>query len=195
MTPYQAYTEYVALKNHFTQKKYDYVKYNGKLKSTSQKTFEARNDKYLFAKLAKKKDVRGFLISNFIEYGAKKWIGELINNEEADRIYNEWLKRNQSLSYVFKTELEYLNRDFNSNFLCNDDSHPKLLKLYLSKKISLETLLILCDLTECIKMWNVKMASDLVWAEVEMKLTKYSCFFKYDREKIRKIVIDMFSER
>ena len=30
MTPYQVYTEYLALKSHFTNKNYDYFKYNKK---------------------------------------------------------------------------------------------------------------------------------------------------------------------
>jgi hypothetical protein len=29
MDPFEAYCKYIALKNHFTQKNYDYFKYNG----------------------------------------------------------------------------------------------------------------------------------------------------------------------
>lgn len=191
MTAYQAYVEYVALKNHFTQKNYDYLKYNGKVKSANPKSFESRRDKYMFEKLAKKDDIKGFLIANFL--CGTKWVGDLVTNDKAESIYKEWLKRKQSLTYVFKTELDHLDADFNENFKCNQ-GHPKLLRLYLSGKVSIETLKILCDLTNCIRVWNLEMTSDPVWEEVEKKLIKYNSFFSYDAEKMKTIVVDKFSE-
>ena len=50
MEAFQAYKTYVAIKNHFTSKTYDFFKYNGRTKA-SRSTFEKRNDKYFFSKL------------------------------------------------------------------------------------------------------------------------------------------------
>ena len=64
--PYDAYVKYLALKSHFSQKNYDYIKYNGKVKAW-RTTFETRKDKYFFYKLSKMKDPVEFLIANFID--------------------------------------------------------------------------------------------------------------------------------
>jgi len=47
VTPYQVYTEYLALKSHFTNKNYDYFKYNKKVRATLT-SFNRRKDKYFF---------------------------------------------------------------------------------------------------------------------------------------------------
>jgi len=65
MSAFECYKEYVALKNHFTQKSYDYVKYNGKT-SVKADSFNSRKDKIFFEKLAKHKDPKGFLIANLV---------------------------------------------------------------------------------------------------------------------------------
>ena len=46
MTPYQVYTKYIALKNHFTQKNYDYFTYGGKVRA-KETSFEVRKDQGL----------------------------------------------------------------------------------------------------------------------------------------------------
>ena len=63
MTAFECYKEYVDLKNHFTKPSYDYFKYNGRVKVSLDK-FEQRKDRFLFAKLAKKTDLEGFLVAN-----------------------------------------------------------------------------------------------------------------------------------
>ena len=50
MTPFEAYCEYVSLKNHFTQSGYDYFKYNGKTR-LKPATFQKRKDRIFFEKL------------------------------------------------------------------------------------------------------------------------------------------------
>ena len=66
MTGYEAYKEYLALKNHFTLDNYDYIKYNGRV-SASESSFLKRKDKFFFTKLGKKFDgeeLKYFLVSN-----------------------------------------------------------------------------------------------------------------------------------
>jgi hypothetical protein len=191
MTPFEAYREYIALKSHFTSKNYDYVKFNGKLKTASIDSFHNRKDKIFFMRLAKHKDVKGFLISNFIE--SNSWVGDLAYNEVAEKNYLSWQKRLQSLSYVFKNDLSKLKEDFDSNIIVEDNTHPYLLKLFLRKEITFETLVILVDLVKCYSHWNKQMKNDPVWKDVGLKIKKYSKFLSYDRNKIREIVVDMFS--
>ena len=53
--PFDAYKQYLSLKNHFTKEKYDYHKYCGKSRATVQ-SFYKRKDRFWFEKLARNKD-------------------------------------------------------------------------------------------------------------------------------------------
>jgi hypothetical protein len=192
MNAYECYKEYLALKQHFTKPSYDYFKYNGKVR-TNLSSFEKRKDKIFFQKLSKHDDVNGFLIANLSE-NPKSWIKELAYSESAENLYKDWVKRQQSLTYLFKQDLSRLDPDFNSNFqIKKDEQHPYLLKLYLGDHISIETFCILLDISGARKYWDSKMEYDLVYSDVIQKIQKYAPFIKADKEKLRKIVIDYFS--
>ena len=191
MSAFECYKEYLALKNHFTKPGYDYFKYNGKLKANPD-SFNTRKDKLFFQKLAKHPDVHNFLVANLSD-NEKYWIRELAYSEEAEKRYKQWLKRQQSLTYVFKQQLGKLDSDFNQNFVVNSNEHPLLLKLFLGNDIDLETMCILLDLTGAKKHWDSKMKYDMVYDSVKLKIEKYTPFIKYDKEKIRKIVVDFFA--
>jgi hypothetical protein len=191
MSAFECYKEYLALKNHFSKQEYDYFKYNGKLK-VSPDTFNSRKDKLFFQKLAKHPDVHNFLVAN-LSKNEKAWIKDLAYSEDAEKTYKDWLKRNQSLTYVLKNELQYLVPNFDLNFMSHGSDHPSLLKLYLGGYVSLETLCILLHLTKAKKHWDSKMEYDLVYQDVKLKIEKYTPFIKYDKEKVKNIVIDFFS--
>lgn len=192
MSAFECYQEYVALKNHFTKPSYDYFKYNGKVKLNNN-SFEKRKDKLFFQKLAKHPDVHNFLIANLSD-NEKTWIRDLAYSENAEKVYKDWLKRQQSLSYVFKQELTKLKSNFNENFICNENQHPYLLRLYLGKEISLETLCLLLEFSGAMKYWNSKLEYDLVWDSLKTKIEKYIPFVKGDKDKLKKIVLDYFGE-
>jgi len=192
MSAFECYKEYVALKNHFTKPTYDYFKYNGKAKLNFD-SFDKRKDKLFFQKLAKHPDVHNFLIANLAD-NDKHWIRDLAYSESAEKTYKDWLKRQQSLSYVFKSELSQLKTTFNENFVCKDGTHPYLLKLYLGNQISLETLCLLLEITGAKKHWDSKMEYDLVWDSLKIKIEKYSPFIKCDKDKLKNIVLDYFNE-
>lgn len=191
MSAFECYKEYLAIKQHFTKPNYDYFKYNGKVK-VNVDSFNGRKDKLFFQKLAKHPDVHNFLVANLSE-NEKLWIKDLAYSEDAEKRYKEWLKRKQSLSYSFKNDLNHLTTKFDDNFvITSKDPHPYLLKLYLGKFVSLETVCILLDLTGAKKHWDKKMQYDLVYDSVKIKIEKYTPFVQYDKEKIKKIVVDFF---
>jgi hypothetical protein len=192
MSAFECYQHYVALKNHFTKPSYDYFKYNGKVKLNIT-SFEKRKDKLFFQKLAKHPDIENFLIANLSD-NEKAWIRDLAYSDIAEKTYKDWLKRQQSLSYVFKSELSQLNFNFNENFICKNNEHPFLLKKYLGKDISLETMCLLLELSGAKKHWDSKMQYDLVWDNIRIKVEKYGPFIKYDKDKIKNIVLDYFGE-
>lgn len=189
MSAFEVYKDYLALKNHFSNKNYDYFKYKGKVR-TSVDSFNKRKDKIFFEKLAKNKEFHEFLVSNLSE-DPKLWIRDLAYSDDALKRYLNWKKRQQSLSYTFKNDLSKLNSDFDSNLLCKN-GHPILLKLYLGGEISLETLCIVLKMTKSVKYWNKSMEYDPVWEDIRNKVIKYTPFLKYDEEKFLKIVLDKF---
>jgi len=192
LSAFECYKEYMALKNHFTKPSYDYFKYQGKLR-LSIDSFEKRKDKLFFMKVAKHPDVVNYILSNLVE-NEKLWIKEIAYSQTAESVYQNWSKRNQSFTYNFKSEMSKLNEDFDSNFKMENNSHPFVLKLFLRKEICIETLIVLVDTVGCMSYWNKKLEYDPIWEEISKKIIKYRPFIKYDREKIKNILLDKFGE-
>jgi hypothetical protein len=192
VTPFECYTDYLALKQHFTRVDYDYVKYKGKVRVNAD-SFDKRTDKIFFAKIAKHNDAHNFLLSNMVK-NPKVWVRDMAYNEEAQRVYEDWIKRIESLTYNFKNELSRLKPDFDSNFKVSEYDHPHLLKLYLRGEVSIETLVILVTMTKCVRHWDKMMKDDPIWQETRLIITKYSTFLKFDEGKIKQIILDKFSQ-
>ena len=190
MMPFDAYRCYLSLKNHFTKEKYDYHKYCGKSRATVQ-SFYKRKDRFWFEKLSRNKndkEVIDFFVSNFITCTDpnKLWIGEMIR--EGENRYTEWKKRTQSLSYVFKEEIEIIfsDQDFDTVFV-NKQGHPILLKKYLGGDISIETLVILDKILGFKKNFDSEL-QDPVWESVSLRMKKYSPFLNIDVFRYKKIL-------
>ena len=187
--PYDAYVKYLALKSHFSDPKYDFIKYNGKVKAW-RTTFETRKDKYFFYKLSKKKDPVEFLIANFVD-NDDFYIGD-IREDRANQVYMDFKKRQQALSYTFKSDLSKLKEDFNSNIIVPENEHPYLLRLYMRKDICIETLTLI---DRCVKMfsyWDKELDGDIMWPSIKLKAQKYSPFLNVDINKYREIILSNF---
>lgn len=192
MDAFEAYKQYLALKSHFTTKTYDYFKYNGAVKARRDK-FEVRNDKYFFHKLSKHKDLTNYLVALFVYGGKDTWVGDLVRNEESERLYKKWLRVKESLTYVFMSDLEKFNDDLLSSFIVVDGQHPHALKLLLSEQIHLETFIILNDIMRFTPSWNREINDQTVWPEVRQRCKKYHPFLQYDKEALKNIVVDKFN--
>ncbi len=185
-----AYRCYLALKNHFTKEKYDYHKYRGKVRATN-KAFYKRRDRFWFEKFARQKDdkeVEEFFVSNFVYTTdpGTMWIGEMIKEGE-DR-YIDWKKKIQSLSYIFKEEVNSLfeQNTLNEVFDCSK-GHPPILKSYLGGNTSLETMVI-CDKILGYRENFDKKLNDPVWETVSRKIKKYDPFINIDVPNYKKIL-------
>jgi hypothetical protein len=190
MMPFDAFREYLALKNHFTKKSYDYHKYCGKSRATVQ-SFYKRKDRFWFEKVVRQKtdkEVVDFFVANFVSCSDPQslWIGEIM--KEGETRYKEWQKKVQSLSYLFKEETQQLfsQHKFEQVFDCSK-SHPVLLKMFLSGKISLETMVIYDRIFLYGNNFDKKL-KDPVWESVSMKIKKYNPFLNIDVLKFRKIL-------
>lgn len=189
---FQIYMYYLALKRHFTTD-YDFFKYNGKVKA-SQQSFENRKDKFFFYKLSKRKDAKEFILANMIAEPTL-WVGDMLDNTRAEEIYEEWAKRQQSLSYAFKNDLSELKDDFNSNLLVNGGQHPHLLRLYNMKRVNVETLVIIDDLVGNFSYWEKKIADPIIFPSINRFVAKVRPFIQYDRAKMKSILLDKFQSQ
>jgi hypothetical protein len=190
MVPFDTYKTYLALKNHFTKSDYDYQKYCGKVRANLQ-SFYKRKDRFWFEKISRNKDdkeIVEFFVANFISADdpGSLWIGSIIR--EGNKVHQDWIKRQQSLSYLFKEQSDELfsNHKFEEVFDCSK-GHPPVLKSFLSGKISLETLVIYDRIFLIGKSFDKKLR-DPVWETVSLKIKKYNPFLNIDVFQFRKIL-------
>ena len=194
VTPFETYQHYLSLKNHFTNPKYDFFRYGAKTRATIA-SFNKRKDKYWFEKTSRKysdDEVVQFLVSNFISADNPQnlWIGEIINSGE--RNYAEWMKRQQSLSYLFKEQMnELLSENELENVFNCSRGHPPILKKYLAGDVSIENVVI-CEKIFSFREKFDKKLDDPVWETVSLKIKKYLPFLNIDvfhyKKLLRKIV-------
>jgi hypothetical protein len=196
VTPFETYQHYLSLKNHFTNPKYDFFKYGAKTRA-SVTSFNKRKDKYWFEKTSRKyddKEVVNFLVSNFVSADNPQnlWIGEIINSGE--RTYAEWMRRQQSLTYLFKEQSNELlsENKLEDVFNCSK-GHPIILKKFLSGQLSLETLVIYDKIFGFSKTFDKKL-DDPVWETVSLKIKKYTPFINTDIFQFKRILRDIINE-
>ncbi len=195
VTPFETYQHYLSLKNHFTNPKYDFFKYGAKTRA-SITSFNKRKDKYWFEKSSRKyndKEVVDFLVSNFVSADNPQnlWIGEIINSGE--RTYADWMRRQQSLTYLFKEQSNelFLENELETVFNCSK-GHPIVLKRFLSGKLSPETFVIYDKIFSIVKDFDKKLL-DPVWECVSLKIKKYSPFLQVDIFNYKKILREIIS--
>ena len=196
MTAFETYQHYLSLKNHFTNPKYNFFKYGAKTRA-SITSFNKRKDKYFFERTSRKyndKEIVDFLLSNFVSADNPQnlWIGEIINFGE--RTYADWMRRQQSLTYLFKeqsTEL-FSENELETVFNCSK-GHPIVLKRFLSGKLSPETFVIYDKIFSIVKDFDKKLL-DPVWETVSLKIKKYNPFLNIDVFQYKKILREIIDE-
>ena len=196
VTPFETYQTYLSMKSHFTNKRYDFFKYGGKSRATMT-SFNKRKDKYWFEKTSRKysdQEITDFLLANFVTTNTPQnlWIGEIINSGE--RTYADWMRRQQSLTYLFKEQSKKLlsEKKLEEVFNCSK-GHPPILKKYLGGEISLETLVIFEKIFSFGKKFNRKL-KDPVWETVNMKMKKYVPFLNINVFHYKKILREIVDE-
>ena len=191
MTPVETYQSYLALKLHF-EGKYDYFKYGGKT-SASAESFEKRKDKFKFVKLSTKlsdPQILDYYLANFIR--GKKWIGDFDQKN-----WIEHKKLNQGLEYFYKDDIEKLLtlvEEFDILFRVDAGNHPKLVKAYLGKKVSLETLVILEKVLHYREQFDAKISETYIWPKVSLLIKKYEPFLKIDVKTFRMKTLTLVKE-
>jgi hypothetical protein len=134
-------------------------------------------------------EILNFFVSNFASCDDPQslWIGDMV--KEGEENYKNWMKKVQSLSYLFREEVSSIfdRKNFDEMFDVECGKHPKILKNYLQKKISLETLVILNLILEYKSRFDKKL-NDPVWEFTSMRIEKYTPFLHIDRSKFTSIL-------
>jgi hypothetical protein len=190
---YKAYRYYLAIKLHFTTDKFDVFQNRGNVKGTRE-AFNARNDRYIFEKLAQKhsddKEIIQFFVSNFA-YGNDTAI---YAGQEAEDNFMQWNKRKQSITKIFVDDLATLLTHIETNrlkhsaiFEFTENEYPVALKMFVGGKIAIETLRIIDDFSGIIEKWNQNQSVKYIWDNEMRRIKKLTGFVKYDKIKIEKI--------
>jgi hypothetical protein len=190
---FKAYRYYLAIKLHFTTDKFNVFENRGNVKGTRE-AFNARNDRYIFEKLAMKrpndKDIIQFFVSNFA-YGNDTAI---YAGQEAEENYQEWQRRKQSVTKIFIDDLANMITYIETNklkhsalFNFTENEYPVALKMFLGRKIAIESLRIIDDLTGILDKWKDNPTVKYIWDDELRRVIKLTGFVKYDKIKIGKI--------
>ena len=190
MQAVDVYLMYCALKAHF-QGDYDYHKFGGKTK-TKRESYYKRKDRFFFAKTAVKyedTEVLNYFVSNFIHDRS----GYIANF--TDKNYETWMNKRAMFYEIFSQEMQPFVKNFEPLFECESGQHPTLLKEYMGKRISLETMIVLDDLVEFSKRWDKELVwDDFVWPDVKKLMNNYKGFLTIKTDKYRMKLLKLIEE-
>lgn len=184
MTPFEAYKEYVAIRNHFTLKSYDYFKYGGKTKLTYS-SYNKRTDKWIFEKLSDMgDDLTMYLVANFLN-NQSFWLGDF---EHGKMVFAKFSKEYQSLKYNFQTDITKLTDHTIKQLIDADKELPLIFYKYLDGTISLNSLVLFVDAVGCYSYWKKNIKDDIIWDHYSILIKKYRPFLQVDKKEYLAII-------
>ena len=190
MRGYDLYCMYQAIKLHFSTENYNFFQYDGKTR-VSIEAFEKRRDKFLFHRLARKyrdEEMVSFLVANFV-HSDSNWTKSLLE-EDADATYREWKRVTDSMSKVYLEDLEKVcpePKEFNNLFKVEDGQFPTLLVSFMQKEVTLETMVILNNIFDFVRIWDKKISDDIIYPKISRKIRKYGAFLNVDVNKYKEL--------
>ena len=191
MHGFDVYRTYLAMKLHFGSEKFDFFQYEGKV-NAKETTYQQRNDFYFFETIARKyneTEIKEYMLASFVEAAdpTKVWIGDI--KRAGKDCWLVWAKRQQSLTYLVEQDLnvlaEQLEEISSFNHLFETmGGHPPLLKLYIKRRVSLETVIILDMVLGFMKQWDNKL-KDPLWEQLSFKIKNYKPFLSINTTQFR----------
>ena len=190
MNGFEVYKIYLAIKLHFTSKgrSYDFHKHLGRTTARLE-TFTKRRDRYFFHKLSKSYNnntIVDYFVSNFVT-NTNLWVGDIIGKTGDDN-YKQWSKKIEALHYYYEQDIDYiLEQDykFDDLFKSVNGQHPPILKMFLSKRINFETVLILDEILSFTKQLNKNINEKVLWPKLYDRMIRYRAFLNYNLTKYK----------
>jgi len=193
MDGFKAYRYYLAIKLHFTTDKFNVFENRGNVRGTRE-AFNARNDRYIFEKLAVKRPADKELIQFFTANFAYGNDTAIYAGQEAEDNFTEWNRRKQSITKIFiddlasiLTYIEVNRLKHSAIFNFTENEYPVVLNLFVGNKITIETVTILNELKDIISLWKENTSARFIWENEFRRIIKLTGFVKYDRIKIQNV--------
>jgi hypothetical protein len=187
---YDLYCTYQAIKLHFTSEKYNFFQYDGKTR-VSVEAFQKRRDKFLFHRLARKyrdDEMVPFLVANFV-HSDDSWTKSLLE-DQAEETYRDWRRTTDSMTKIYVEDLQKIcpePKEFNNLFKVEDGQFPKLLVSFMQKEITIETMVILNNIFDFIRIWDKKISDDIIYPKMSRKIRKYGAFLNVNVDKYKQL--------
>ena len=205
MDGFKAYRYYMAIKLHFTTDKFNVFENRGNIRGTRE-AFNARNDRYIFEKLARRfgddKSIVQYFVSNFA-YNSEN---SIYSGAEADENYTKWQRIKQSISKTFIDDLVVILNLYEkeraskeqvfkfSDWQSKSEEYPLVLRLFIGSKINIETIAILHELTDIVTDWENNDSVKYIWDNEFRRIKKLTGFVKYDKIKLEKVLNHFIEE-
>lgn len=175
-----AYRMYLAVKLHFMSDSYDITKSRDNVR-VSRGKFDERNQHALYEKFAdrfeRKSDMAQYLVANFA-YGAWGNTDIIYGTAEAESNHKTWIRRKQSMTQVFKTDLNRLALDYETKdikFLDDfNSSLPHAFQLFLGNHITIETLALIDKFHPYLEQWKGQLG--VMWKDELRRIIKAKPF-------------------
>ena len=89
---------------------------------------------------------------------------------------------------------DFSNRgiSFDGGFLCNNGQHPRLLRLLIQKKLSLQTAIVLDHFLSFSKNWTKEITEKVVWPKISSTLARLKPFMRFNETECKLIMKEIF---
>lgn len=188
----KAYKYYMAIKLHFSSDTFNVFVNRGRI-NCPRDTFNGRNDRFIFEKLAKKfdtdKELIQFYAANFM-YNHENVIYAV---EQGDDYYFEYLRRKQSMTKIFSDDCDKISRIHHENNL-PVTKNKGIMELFLGGKITLETISIIEDLEPFLFEYKQNTQFMLMFSKDLRLVEKSKGFVKYDTNKVKTVYNNLLED-
>lgn len=188
LSPYECYCEYVSIKRHFTDWRYDYERYGPA--RIRPETFDRRPDVLKFKSLSRRTDPRWTMAAVLARHEGA-WVGDM-TTAEADEVSNAAAGRLQGLTFHARRELA--GRDPRELLSTPAGGHPVLAREVMGGRISPEVGSILVHAAGLVDKWRRDHDGDPVMESVTRRLCRYYTFFPGDRRVLAKTVVQVLRD-
>lgn len=193
--PYDTFKYYRSLKLHFSSPSYDFKKYKGRTKNTSELDYQASKDKFWCEKITKKYQNKtpSFLLCS-LSNNPNSYIRDLAVNSQFHIDYNKWLSYKKAQFYRFNDDISKIQElNFKDLFSCDASRIPALFNYHIRQEIDKETVCILIKLTNCLEFFEENMKNNIFWKQFGLSYIKYLPFVILEKEdKFKQILLDKF---
>ncbi len=174
---YQACKLFMAVRSHFTNKKFDI--FGGSQIRYSKEHFEARNDRTCFDAVSyeyAKGDLAYYFMTNYLN-------GSKHPREMTHLIYKEWKSKIYRLDKLFEEDCKKIrdkankhNLKFNDFFISSNGGLPISIQMMNGNLISIETICIIDKIFNgfILERMNRQITDDFIWPKKSLYIEKYS---------------------